>query len=96
MTINTQVKGVEIIIDTRSFQNLFELPYGGISYDYDRPSKFERFIINSVVVGFMEDPIGEKKLPFRTKFLKAKCQVSHYMLTWILLPRQRNIEDLVR
>lgn len=47
---------------------MFELSYYDIIYDYDGPSKFKRFRLNTVVVGFTKDPIGENKFLVQTQF----------------------------
>lgn len=85
LALTTQVKRVQICIDIWEFGKLYELPYYGILYKYDGTSKFKRFNQNIVIVIFVEDPMVEKKLPLKTKFLKTKCQVMHYMLTQIFL-----------
>lgn len=41
LTLTTQVKEVEVSIDTREFGKMFELPLYGISYCYDVPTKFK-------------------------------------------------------
>lgn len=50
--------------------------------------------LNTIILWFMEDPIGKKKLPWKTNFLKVKCLVVLYMLTRILFPQQGYIEAL--
>lgn len=41
LTLTTQVKEVEVNIDTREFGKMFELPLYEISYYYDVPTKFK-------------------------------------------------------
>lgn len=81
-----QVKGVKVSINTKEIEKLFKLPFIGISYTYDETSKFKMLNLNTIILWFMEDPIGEKKLPWKTNFLKVKCRVMLYMLTRILFP----------
>lgn len=89
LTLTTQVKGVEVNINKEEFGSFFELPLFVISYTYDGPSQFKIFSLNVSNLEFMEDPIGEKKLPPKMKFLKANGQVWHYMFNRILFPKTR-------
>lgn len=87
LTLTKLVKGVEVCIHMDNFGKIFEFIDFSKSYTYDEPSRLNKLSQIVVISILLVDPMGDKPLSIKTKFMKAKCCVVHHLLTCILFTR---------
>lgn len=95
-SIKSIVKGIEIDIHRDQFKRIFELLFQGVSYTYEGPIKFNKFKLSTNIISFVMNPMEDMKLPIKLSHLKEKICVTHYLITRILLPRQTNLDVVIK
>lgn len=95
-SLKLTIKGVEIDTHKDQFGMMFELPFLGVPYAYERPIKFKKFECSIYIYSLFVNPMEDMKLSIKVSFLKPKVYVIHYLLTRILLPRNINLKIVIR
>lgn len=100
-SLETYVKGVEIIIHKIHIGSILEIPIRRLNYTQGKPIGFKNFkhfvSINSIVI----NPVEKMKVTFRTTHLKPKDRILHYHIMRVLFLRIINDyyvtrEDIVK
>lgn len=78
---------MEIAIHKDHFGRIFELPTKGMTYTLDRQIDFKNFKHSTTINSMVINPMGKKKVPFKTTHSRPKLRILHYLLTKILFPR---------
>lgn len=95
-TLTSSVKNIRIVIHREYFGRLFEIPFPGTSYKFERSIVLKKFKQIVAVNTLVTNPMEKRIIHFRTSLFKPKVRIIHYLMTRIVLPRNININYIIK